>query len=145
MKKFNVQTTKMNVILKLKILKEKMIRCSNFKKRIKEYFSMERSIGHLMEIAQDFNVISIGINEINDGIKNPKRFQLSIFHLINLAIFSLFLILFSISNHLYSLLKVDFLSDHFRLLFLAFSISFTGVAIIKIDMIFGEIKINFTF
>ena len=42
---------------------------SNAKQRFKEYFSLEKSIGHLMKVAKDFYLISIGINEINDGIK----------------------------------------------------------------------------
>ena len=50
------------------------------KQKFKENFSMESSFGHLMKVTKDFYLVSIGINEINYGIKNPKRFKISIMH-----------------------------------------------------------------
>ena len=78
---------------------------STAKQRFKKYFSMEHSLGNMMEIAKSFFfVVSIGINEINDGIKNPKGIQVMILHIFYLGIFTLILNIF-ISNYLYSLLK----------------------------------------
>lgn len=57
---------------------------------------MESSIGHLMKVAKDFYFILIRINQINDGVRNTKRFKITILHVIYLIIFSLILNLFSI-------------------------------------------------
>ena len=61
---------------------------------------MVNSIGHLMESAQNFNFISIGINEIFVGIKNPKRFRVLILYVISVGIFTL-INPFTTSNYFY--------------------------------------------
>ena len=115
---------------------------SKFKKKMKEYFLMERSCGHLMETAKNFYYFSIGIDEIYDGIKNSKRFAISIFHFINLAIFTLILVLFSLSNHFYSMINIDILPNHFRILITLFTLAFIWMCSIKIDMILAEINLD---
>ena len=57
---------------------------SNAKQRFKGYLSMEKLLGHIMQVAINFYYASIGINKINNGIKNSKRFgfffQLAFIH-----------------------------------------------------------------
>ena len=94
---------------------------------------MEWSIGHLMKVAKDFYMVSMGINEINDGIKNPKRFRLIIWHIIYLPIFTLINHLFAISNYFYSLLKTDFLPGHFRRIVFGFALGILWFLVIWIS------------
>ena len=65
-----------------------------------------------MEMAKDFSLVSIGIDEINDGIKNPKRFRVMKLQTIFFAIFTFIVNLFLISNYFYSFLKADILPDY---------------------------------
>ena len=53
-----------NVYIENKIL--------NAKQRFIKYFSMEKSLGDLLEKANNFYFISIGISEINGGISEIK-------------------------------------------------------------------------
>ena len=115
---------------------------TNAKQQIKIYFTMKNSLDHLMKIAQDFYVISIGLNEINDGLKNPKRFKITILHLIFFGIFTFILYLFAALNYLYSLLNADFLPVYFRLLVIGFAIGYLWTLAIKIDLVLAEIKLN---
>lgn len=56
----------------------------NLKPIVKNFFNvsieLQVSLSYLMNVMRDFYIISIGINEINYGIKNPKRFKISIMH-----------------------------------------------------------------
>ena len=115
---------------------------SNVKQKFIKYFSMEDSLGHLIEMAKKFYFISIGIDEVNDGTKNEKRFRFIILHQIYLAIFIFNLILISASDYLYSILKMDILPNHIRLFFIEFAIGTSWVFVIKIDMLLAEIKWN---
>ena len=85
----------------------------NAKQRLINYFSLGKSLEHLMEVSKDFYFISIGINEINDGIKNSKRLGMLYLHIIYLGIFTLMNCLFAVSNGCYSLLKVNILPNNF--------------------------------
>ena len=85
------------------MVKEKIRRfIKNQIDKFEGYLSMKKSLDHLMEVAKDFHFISIGINEINDGIKNPGQFKLVILNLIYFVIFVFMVILISLSNYLYS-------------------------------------------
>ena len=129
--------------LKVNMVKDLIIRSfRNVVDKFKRCASMEQSLGHLMEVARDFYVFSIGINEIEEGIKNRKRFKMLILNLIYTLIFTLAVILFSVSNYLYCLLKVDFLPGNFRIILIAASCAFTWILAIKFDMIFAEIQLN---
>ena len=114
----------------------------NAKKIFKKYVSMERSCGYLMEVARNSFFISIGINEINDGIKNPKRFKITKLHLIYFGISNLILILFSVFNCFYVSLMADILPAQFRIVFNLVAIGFTWFFVIKFDMFSGELKFN---
>ena len=103
---------------------------------------MESSFGHLMKVTKDFYLVSIGINEISDGIKNSKRFKIAILHLTFCAILNLILTLFSISNYFYSFLKADFLPGQFKIFVVGYTIIAFWILVIKIDMILAEIKWN---
>ena len=115
---------------------------SNRKQKFKDYFSMENSLGHLMEVAKDFYLVSIGIDDIYNGIKNPKRFRVVILHLICFGFFTVIFNLFMISDYLYSLIKESFLPDNFRVFIIAIALSTIWISVIKIDMILAEIKLN---
>ena len=114
----------------------------NAKQIFKKYVSMESSCGYLMEVARNSFFISIGINEINDGIKNPKRFKITKLHLIYFAISDLILILFSAFNYFHASLMADILPAQFRIVFSLVTIGFTWFSIVKFDMFSGELKFN---
>ena len=140
---FHYKNQNIKINFKIKMVRDIMKRYfSKLKKRIKEYFLMERSCGHLMETAKNFYFFSIGIDEIYGGMKNSKRFGISIFHFMNLIIFTFILILFSLSNNVYSMIKVDILPRHFRVLIMLFTLAFIWICFIKIDMILAEINFN---
>ena len=112
-------------------------------KRFVEYWSMKRSIGHLMEVAKSCHFISVGIDEINDGIKNPKRMRITILQLIYFAICTFIFNLFSTSNYCYSFIKLDILPNHFQLImFGVFGFASIWCFAFKIDMLISEIKSN---
>ena len=115
---------------------------SNIKPKFKKYITMQSSLDHLMKVAKDFYYISIGSNEISDGIKNSKRLKVSILQLIYMLIGSMILHLFAISNYFYSLLHTDFLPGHFRILVIGSALASIMILAIKIDMILAEIKSN---
>ena len=110
--------------------------------KFKGYLSMKKSLDHLLEVSKDFHFISIGIDEIYDGIKNSKRFRIAILHAIYLAIYTFVISLFLISTYHFSLLKENFLPGHFRIILLIFSLGPMWVSVIKIDIILAEIKLN---
>ena len=131
---FNMINQKLKKVINDKIAKSKQ--------RFKEYFSMESSVGHLMEVSRNFNFISIGINEIHNGLNpNSNRFQLSYLHIIYFGIFTIFLNLFSFTNY-YHYLKLNFLPDNFKINMIVYAIGFTWILGAKIDMILAEIKSN---
>ena len=114
----------------------------NIQQRVKEYLSMENSLGHVIETANNSYFISIGINEIKDGIKNSKRFRITILHLIYITISTLILIIFSSLNYLHKFLMNDILPKHFMLVFVVVANGFIWFLAMKIDMLFGEINFN---
>ena len=114
----------------------------NGNQRFKKYLSMERSLGHLMKVANNSYFISIGIDEINDGIMNPNQFQITTWHLIYYGIFTFIINLFAASNYFYLLLMDGILPKQFRLIIILVGNGFTLFLAQKIDMFFGEIKFN---
>ena len=114
---------------------------SNRKQKFKDYFSMENSLGHLMEVAKDFYVVSIGI-DIYNGIKNPKRFRVIILHIICFGFFTVIFNLFMISNYLYSLIKESFIPGNFKIFIIVIALAAIWILVIKIDMTVAEIKLN---
>ena len=110
--------------------------------RFRDNLSMEKSIGHLMKTAKNFYFISIGIQEINDGNKDPKRFKIIILQLTYYAIINLILTLFSVSNYFYSQLKTDFLPADFKIFVVGFSLATIWMLLKKIDMFLAENKWN---
>ena len=111
----------------------------NFKKRIQEHFTMQSSLGHMMEVARDFYFVPNGIDEINDGIKDQKRFRMCILHLIFVSIFTLIHSSFLISDYLYSYLNMDI---YFRLWASVFAFGFVWMVAMKYDMISSDRKQN---
>ena len=114
------------------------------RQRLKQHFSMESSIGHLMEVAKNFYFVSIGIDHIQNDAYKSNRIYGSILHLIYFGIFTFFLDLFSFSNYFYNLIKLDFLPSYFRINMSVYAIGFTWILGAKIDMFLAETKSNLT-
>lgn len=112
------------------------------KQRFKEHFSMKSSVGHLMEVSRNLYFISIGIDEIINGLKSSSRFQFSFLHVAYFGIFTFFLDLFSFSNHFYDFLKLEFLPNYFRINMSVYAIGFTWILGAKVDMMLAEMKSN---
>lgn len=133
---------------RLNMINQRMIKVNifdeiaNSKQRFKQHFSMESSVGHLMEVSRNLYFISIGIDEIINGLKNRMRFQFSLLHIAYFGIFTFFLDLFSFSNYFYGFLKLEFLPDYFRINMSVYAIGFTWILGAKIDMMLAEIKSN---
>ena len=102
---------------------------------------MKRSIQHLIDASIHFYLIPMEINGIINGIRNTKRFLMSIVNLIYF-IFSITLniFLFATSNNLYSLLKFSLMPDQTREFIFVFGFASLWIFPIKIDLIFGEIS-----
>ena len=66
-----------------------------------------------MRVSKGYYLISIEVNNIDDGTKNPRQLNLLLFNLIYYLIFTFDLVLFSLSDYYYSL-KFKSLSDNFR-------------------------------
>ena len=112
------------------------------KQKLINYSSLEKSLEHLMEVAKDFHFISIGINEINDEIKNSNRFRMLYLHIIYLGIFTLINCLLAVSNGCYSLLKVNILPNNSIMIVIEIAIGHIWMFAIKIKMILAEINYN---
>ena len=112
-----------------------------FKEKIKDYFSIKSSIGHLMDASTGFLLIPMDLDGIINGIRNKLKFRMSIVHLICVLLsITSNTFLFATSNYLYSLLKLNLMPEYMKpfLLFAAFS-SLWFVPI-KMDFILGQIK-----
>lgn len=69
--------------VKTELIKSSLSRIKNriknrIKQKLNDYFSLENSLGHLNKLFKDFFIISIGFDEIKNGMKNSKRFKLCI-------------------------------------------------------------------
>ena len=117
------------------------VKMKKLKEKIKDYFSIKSSIGHLMDASTGFLLIPMDLDGIINGIINKIKFRMSIVHLIY-VLFSITLntISFATSNYLYSLLKFKSMPEQMKpfLVFVAFS-SLWFVPI-KMDLILGQIK-----
>ena len=114
----------------------------DFKERIKSYFAIESSFGHLMETSTNLYLMSVGIDEIDQGIKNAKRLRRSLFNMICFIIFILNLFLFSLSSYHYSLLKLEFLPDQMPMMIFLVGFISIWISTIKINFIISEMKNN---
>lgn len=89
--------------------------------KVNEYFQnsidFQNSLGYLMIVMRNSYAISIGIDQVYNGIKDSKRFKICILQLVYMLIFVLELLIFFISSDLFSLIDGPFLLDQFRLMF----------------------------
>ena len=79
---------------------------------------------------------------IYDGINDPKRFPVTVFHKIFLGILVIYVILSAAINSFYLLLKVDFLPGHFRTMVIVFAFGLIWAFSIKNDIILAQVKLN---
>ena len=86
--------------------------------------------------------ISVGVDQVYNGIKDSKRFKVCILQLIFMLIFAFELLAFFISSELFSLIDGPFLPDHFRPMFFTQIIGFLQILMMRIDITFGEMGYN---
>ena len=113
-----------------------------FKQKVNEYFLFEKSLTHLMKSLKSFYVFSIGFDDMYFGRKNAKRFKICIFNCIFVWGVSLFQLVITSSNDLWSKFDNPFLPDQFKPVHLLSVILFLMVAGMKTNIILGEIYYN---
>ena len=110
------------------------------KVKLKKHFGIENLVNHLFGLLKICLIISIGIDDINFGTKNPKRFKLCILnYILSLAVCGLHFA-FLTSNYIFSLIENPFLPADFHILMVLFTIGMFQALIIKTDFLFGEIN-----
>ena len=125
-----------------RIKKLKMDLKIRIKEKLINYFLIEKSLDHLMNSSKEFNVISISFDEINDEMKNPKRFKMCILYCVLIWIVTLYYLALVISDHFFSIINGPFLPIHYRTLLSLVVINLIWVSVIKTDFMFGEINCN---
>ena len=118
------------------------IKIINLKLKIHDYFLIEKSMNQMMKIAVKYFLISISLNDIYYGNKNPKQFKKCVLTCILIWLMTLSLISFVLSDDMYSLIDSPFLPRHFRTLLSLLSISSIMLLTAKTDLLLGEIKSN---
>ena len=117
-------------------------RINQYKQKLSEYFLFKNSIESLSKTIRKFYVASIGIDDIYNDIKRPKKFKLCILICILMWLTTFWHILIIISNDLFELIYSPFLADFTRTWILFLVIILNLVSIIKTDIVFGEMKNN---
>ena len=110
---------------------------------IKEYFLLENSLEHLENFIKKYYVFSVVFNDIYYGNVNMKRF---IIFIVNWA-FGWFAVLyflsFIFSDTMFSLMNVpSFSGERLKLLWLLEAMIFVLVAVVKTDILLGQIHYN---
>ena len=112
------------------------------KKKLINHFLIEKSLDHLINCSKEFNVISIGFDQINHQMKNPKRFRMCILYCVLIWFVTLYHLVIVISDDLFSIIDGPFLPIHYRTLLSLVVINFIWVSVIKTDFMLGEINCN---
>lgn len=109
------------------------------KVKIIEHFKIENLVFNLAGLFKFSLIVSIGIDEIYLGTKNPKRFKLCVLN----NILNLFVCLCHfpplINDYIYSLIKNPFLPVELVILTTLFSIQ---VSVMRVDFSLAEINYN---
>ena len=121
---------------KIKIIKRKL------KNKVDEFFLMKNSLNHLMKYFKVFYSISIDFEEIFLESKNPKRFKICILNCIMFWMVTFLMLLFLISDKLYSLIDGPFLPEHFKTFLLLIIVLIFMHTVPKTDLLIGEINYN---
>ena len=122
-----------------------------FIRKIFENFKNRDVFDHLINVTKRFHVISIGLDEIVNGVINQTEnrnkikhsifnLKYSIFILIFMLVSTLVLFAFLISDQLFSLYKFPTPISNFRIIVLVVVISSILIFVIKIDFILGQIN-----
>ena len=116
---------------------------SILKYRIKEYFLLKNSLKHLENFMKKYHVLPIGFDDIYYGNKNMKKF---ITYIVSWTFdwFAVgFFLSFVFSDKIFSLINVPSTSgQHLKLFWLLISIVMILIAVIKTDLLLGEINYN---
>ena len=118
------------------------IKIINLKLKIHDYFLIEKSMNQMMKIAVKYFLISISLNDIYYGNKNPKQFKKCVSIYILMWLMSFNCILFVLSDDMYSLIDSPSVPRYFRTFLLLLSISSVMILTAKTDLLLGEIKSN---
>ena len=114
--------------------------------KVSEYFEnsidFQNSLGYLMIVMKNSYAISVGVDQVYNGIKDSKRFKICILQLIFMLIFAFQLLIFFISSDSFSLIDGPFLPDHFRPMFFTQIIGFLQISMMRIDITFSEMGYN---
>ena len=110
------------------------------KNKIQEYFRMENSMKKLITISRRYYVSSIGFDDIYLGIWNKKRIVVNIMFCLMMWMMTLYHLLLTISDKLYSIIDGPFLPQHFRILICyAFFMLFLATSL-KTEYLYIEIQ-----
>ena len=128
---------------KIKVSKIKIYFKTNVKKitkKINDCFSMKNSINNLNKFVKKFYLCSIGFDEIYFGMKNSKRFVITILSCIMIWMATLYHLLLIVSDDLWSTIDGPFLPENFRIFMLIFSVFFLFASVVKTQFLITEIN-----
>ena len=109
-------------------------------KRINDCFSMKNSMNNLNKFVKKSYLCSIGFDEIYFGMKNSKRFIITILSCITIWMVTLYYLLLIVSDDLWSTIDGPFLPEHFRTFMLIFSVLFLFASVVKTQFLITEIN-----
>ena len=110
--------------------------------KLQQYITVENLVYNTFDLCKSNCITSCGIQEIYFDKKNPKRFKLCILNCIISWIVFLFQIAILTNHYLYSLIQGQHLPAQTNILLILMIFLIIHTAIIKTDLLFGEIKYN---
>ena len=114
----------------------------NFKQKVSEYFLMKNSLQTFSNAMKNYFVISIGFDEIYNGIKKSKRFKMCILVCLINWFGAFYHLIWTSSDYLWSKTNGPFLPDKSRIACLGIVILFFYIGVFKTDLALGEINSN---
>ena len=106
-------------------------KAKKFRYNFYQHFKMKESLGHLIHVSNHFYFIFFESNQT----KNSKKFKMSLLHLIYYSLFTLNCLMIVISDDFYSLVKIKYLPDQFKLCASLLTIGSIWIIIIRIDLL----------
>ena len=115
---------------------------SKLKRKSKEYLMLENWMKCLSNTARNCYVLSGGFDEIYEGIRNRKRFVIRILLCILMWLAALYHLILTVSDDLWWLIDGPFIPKYLRQCILVRVLVLFLVAILKTDILCGEINDN---
>lgn len=115
---------------------------NEFKQKFHNYFLMKNSLQALSNAMKNYYIISVGFNEIYNGIKKPKKFKMCILVCLINWITTFYHLIWISSDYFWSKTDGPFLPNKSRICYLGAVVLFFYIGIFKTDLALSEINSN---